>query len=438
VVMPKDDNADVVERRRYLRCRTAALAAPGLSPLLVRSRVFLPTGGAVETIGRRGASSGRVGLRAVEQIIVCSGTLRIAPESKQKFAPAALHKTRQAASKCPHLDAAAPRRFPDAALRWRCHGVRVDSPFMFLARRRVLGVGLALVAEVCLVAALTLASAPVEAGVPGVIAAAIAGTVAVVFGVVDGVALALIGAILFATLDGWSVGALSALIVWPSVVGAAGLFARRVEQRRDLLRQMLIEQESEQRKVAVDLHDQKAQVLAGALMMLRAAGQNEGATSSEAADQARALISQTIGELRTIAGDLSPRALEQQGLTAALEQLAESLAEATGVKIHVGGGLSGRLTFEAELALYRVAQDLLASLIDRGARDVGVTINCAGGTVTLSIGCSSALDAVALRTPSAHHERLRLLGGRLHVVHSANRGPLFQAEVPTQLQLESY
>jgi signal transduction histidine kinase len=147
----------------------------------------------------------------------------------------------------------------------------VESPFVFLARRRILGVGLALVAEICLVAVLTLAPAPVEAGIPGVVAAAIAGTVAVVFGAVDGILVALIGALLFATLEGWSVGAFAALIVWPSVVGAVGLFAHRVEQRRDLFRQIVSEQDGERRRLALDLHDQKAQVLAGALMMLRSA-----------------------------------------------------------------------------------------------------------------------------------------------------------------------
>jgi signal transduction histidine kinase len=309
---------------------------------------------------------------------------------------------------------------------------------VFLARRRILGVGLALVAQICLVAVLTLAPAPVEAGIPGVVAAAIAGTVAVVFGAVDGILLALIGALLFATLEGWSVGAFAALIVWPSVVGAVGLFARRVEQRRDLFRQIVSEQDGERRRLALDLHDQKAQVLAGALMMLRAAGHGEGATSSEAAERARDLISQTITELRAMAGDLNPRALEQQGLTAALQGLAESLADATGVNIRIAGEWSGRLLFEAELALYRLAQDVLASLIESGEHDIQVTVGCAGGAVTVSIGCGgSTANVQALRASKAHHERLRLLGGRLHVLHSASRGHLFQAEVPALLQTEN-
>jgi len=69
--------------------------------------------------------------------------------------------------------------------------------FSALTRRRLLGVGLALVVDVCLVGALTRSSAPVEAGIPGVVAAAIAGTVAVVFGPLDGIAVALVGAALF-------------------------------------------------------------------------------------------------------------------------------------------------------------------------------------------------------------------------------------------------
>jgi signal transduction histidine kinase len=57
------------------------------------------------------------------------------------------------------------------------------------------------------------------------------------------------------------------------------LFARRVEQQRDLALRLVSEQDGERRRMAAELYDEKAQVLAGALMMLRATD-SDGSTSS--------------------------------------------------------------------------------------------------------------------------------------------------------------
>lgn len=305
----------------------------------------------------------------------------------------------------------------------------MEARFSVLARNRLLGVGLALVAEVCLVGALTVAPAPIEAGIPGVVAAAIAGTVAVVFGPLDGIALALVGAALFGVLQGGA-GAPAALVVWPSVVGAVGLFARRVEQHRDLLGELVIEQEAQRRRAASSLHDEEAQALAGALLMLRVAGHGDSQAAAAAAEQARESISRTIGELRTIAGDLSPRGLEQQGLVSALEQLAEMLSQTTSATVAIDAPHEVSLSFEAQLAIYRLVHDVLLGLIASGERDLRVGLDPAAGDVRASIWCGDSRDpAAVLRRSRIHQERLRLVGGHLHLGHPA-RGPLLEAVVP--------
>jgi signal transduction histidine kinase len=292
------------------------------------------------------------------------------------------------------------------------------------------GVGLALLAEVCLVSTLTLAPTPVEAGIPAVVAAAIAGTVAVVFGALDGIALAFLGAVLFGVIDGWTVGAFAALIVWPGVVGAVGLFARRVEQQRDLLRELVGEQEAERRRAALAIYDEKAQVLSGALLMLRAAGHGEGETAAAAAAQARELIGDTITELRVIAGDLSPRALEQQGLATALEQLADTMTRTTDATIEVEATGDARLSLESELALYRFIDDVLASLIDAGEQRIRVALSSHRRTVTVSISADGSPGATQ-GTSKVHHERLRLLGGHIHISRTQT-GTLIHATVPAE------
>jgi signal transduction histidine kinase len=301
------------------------------------------------------------------------------------------------------------------------------SLFVFLAKSRLFGVGLAVVAEISLLVALSFAPASGEAGIPAALTAAIAGTVAVVFGVLDGIVLALIGALVFGALEGWSVDELGPLVVWPGIVAAVGLFARRVEHRRALFHQVVSDQERERGRLAVELHDQEAQALAGALMMLSAAGHSEGGAS--AAEQARSLIKDTIKALRTLAADLTPRTLEVHGLVAAVEQLAATLSDTAGVSIRVEGGWSGRVSNEAELALYRVVQEALAMLVAEGERELTVTLDRKGGNIVVSIEHGGDVRGEAAH--QALTERLRLLGGRLRVVPSATGGTRLQAELPT-------
>ena len=300
--------------------------------------------------------------------------------------------------------------------------------FSVLARSRLLGVGLALVAEMCLVGALTLSSAPVEAGIPGVVAAAIAGTVAVVFGPLDGIAVALVGAALFGVIVGGP-AAVAAFAVWPSVVGAVGLFARRVEHQRDLLGELVSEQEAQRRRAAMSLYDHEAQALAGALLMLGAAGHRDSEAGAAAARQARESISRTIGELRTIAADLSPRGLEQ-GLICALEQLAETLSQKTSTTIVIDAPHEPLLAFESQLAVYRLVQDVLAELVTSGERDLRVALETGERDIRASIWCGDSHNrAAVLHASRAHQEGLRLLGGHLHFAQHA-RGPILEAIVP--------
>jgi signal transduction histidine kinase len=322
-----------------------------------------------------------------------------------------------------------PRPFPDASAGFSRHHVLMARRFSVIAGNRALGVGLALVAQVCLVAAVTVAPAPLEAGIPGVVAAAIAGTVAVVFGPLDGIALALVGAVVFGVIEG-GVWAPAALLVWPSVVGAVGLFARRVEQQRDLLGELVSQQEAQRRRAASSLHDEEAQVLAGALLMLRAAGHSDGDAAAAAAEQAREAISRTIGELRTIADDLTPRGLQQQGLVCALAQLAETLTQTTSTTVAIDAAQEAPLAFESQLAVYRLLEDALGALIASGERDLRVELETSGREVRASIWRpDSANPAPVLHPSPMHQERLRLLGGHLHLGHHA-RDPLLEAIVP--------
>lgn len=303
----------------------------------------------------------------------------------------------------------------------------------FLARHRAAGVGLALVCEILLLVALALAPASTTLGLPAAVAAAIAGTVAVVFGVIDGVAIAAAGAITFAALAGWGPGELAAIVVWPLIVAAVGLFARRVERQRASLRQLVDAEEERRRSLALTLHDESAQTPTGALLTLRT-GQRDPDVET---DRARELIKATIQQLRQLALELSPKALEDYGLAAALAHLADTESARSSSSVEFTSEWDGRLPREIERTLYRVAQAAVNAALTRGANslEIALAIEHARVGLTITISGEQAAAAAASLLPPAAAEPLRLLGGRFDAQRDLDGHLVLRAEVPADLRL---
>jgi signal transduction histidine kinase len=100
---------------------------------------------------------------------------------------------------------------------------------------------------------------------------AIAGSVAIVLGPLDGAVVAFLGAAVFASVGGSEAGELVALALWPAVVVAAGLFARRVERQRVALGTLVSAEEEQRKQTAHELNEEMAQALTGALLTLKQA-----------------------------------------------------------------------------------------------------------------------------------------------------------------------
>lgn len=291
---------------------------------------------------------------------------------------------------------------------------------VLLAAHRWAGVGFAVLTELLLLVAFALAPPADVVGLPAVVAASIGGTVAVVFGVTDGVAVALAGAVAFAALGSWEPGKLAALAVWPAMVGGAGLFARYVDRHRAALRSVIATNEEEKRALALTLHDQSAQTLAAALMSLR---------RDDDADLTRHLITQTIQELREAAVDLSPKALEDYGLRTALSTLAQAFNARTQIDAHVSGGWDARLSDEAERALFRLVQASLRDALARDARSVDITVDGDDDVVVVTVSERGGTQPAEPLPPEPTSEHLRVLGGRL----SLRRAPdhlVLRVELP--------
>lgn len=311
--------------------------------------------------------------------------------------------------------------------------------FAFLARRPWAGTGLALLVEAGILAVLGRADPAAGVGIPAAVAAAIAGTVAVVFGPWNGAFVAFVGAIVFVLVGDSGAGELAALGVWPAVVVAAGIFARRVSRQRAAFRHMVAAQELERQRLALELHDGTAQTLTAALLALQRA--EAAATSAEAAAanaELRELIRETAESVRALAVDLRPRVLDDFGLCAAIERLVETFLERTGISAEVDlEEGTERLPRDAELALFRIVQEALADIAAHAnAHAVRVRLERRPHGVLLVVQDdgrgfdphTSSPDEIGL---AGARERLRLLGGRLTVASAVGSGTTLTARVPT-------
>ncbi len=97
---------------------------------------------------------------------------------------------------------------------------------------------------------------------------------------------------------------------------------------RDTVRRVVDAQELERRRLALELHDETGQALTSILLGLKAI---RGSDSDEDAERAEAdvreLVVQALQDVRALAVELRPAALDDFGLVPALERLAETFAE---------------------------------------------------------------------------------------------------------------
>jgi signal transduction histidine kinase len=216
---------------------------------------------------------------------------------------------------------------------------------------------------------------------------------------------------------------------------AVGL-SRRVA--RDALRRVVSGQELERRRLARELHDETGQALTSILLGLRAveeAGSPDAART--AASDLRDLVVGTLQDVRRLAVQLRPKALDDFGLVAAVEHLVRTFSEATAIRVDFEAQLGDeRLPTEVETTLYRIIQEALTNIVKHaGATRVSILLVRGGGSATAVIEDNGqGFDPVEVREEGlgimGMRERAELHDGRLTVESTPGSGATLVAEVP--------
>ncbi|MFN2566528.1 MAG: sensor histidine kinase [Gemmatimonadaceae bacterium] len=209
---------------------------------------------------------------------------------------------------------------------------------------------------------------------------------------------------------------------------------------RQLAAKVIRAQDEERARLARELHDSTAQVLAAAMLQLSAAT-TRGRDDPELArslDTLRQLVAAALEEVRTMSHAIHPRVLDDLGLVEALEWLARQTAETAGLEVDVEAAFDAEIAPTSASALYRVAQEALRNAVTHsGASRIRIWITGDRSSATLEVvddGSGFDVDAAEARRPGmglfSIRERVSLVGGTVEIHSIHGRGTRVTATVP--------
>jgi two-component system, NarL family, sensor histidine kinase UhpB len=206
--------------------------------------------------------------------------------------------------------------------------------------------------------------------------------------------------------------------------------------RREAARTALAAQEGERLRVAQELHDEIGQTLTAVTIQAERAADGDPALASQALRRVAEAVRESLDEVRRIARELRPEALDDLGLVNALIALCSRLDAQDGPR--VTRELQGKLpplSPDVELVIYRIAQESLTNALRHSnARLATVSLKAEAGIVTLAVADDGKGMPVQLPGGTAGiagmRERALLVGGRLSIESRPEQGTEVRLTLP--------
>lgn len=213
-----------------------------------------------------------------------------------------------------------------------------------------------------------------------------------------------------------------------------------------LLRATLAAQDQERARIAAELHEDVGQALKAIILGLDRLGRSDGDVATVERQRLRTAATQSLEAVRRIALDSRPPTLDEFGLAAAIRTLAREAEARGGPPVEVlvttaaastpavaGAPAAGRgrqsKASEVEVALYRVAKEALANVVQHaraGAASVVVSRTADKWSIVVEDD-GVGFDAAALAPDkglglACMRARLVALGGSLDVESAPGGG----------------
>ncbi len=223
----------------------------------------------------------------------------------------------------------------------------------------------------------------------------------------------------------------------------------KAEARVHLLTQKILTvQETERKRISLDLHDNVAQELSA----LKVYSENLSSKQTEDDSQLRdnmakwaKILNCCIGTVRDLSYNLRPPSIEQIGITDTLAEYCKDFSKQNELTIDfVSAGmerLSSTMDYEVAINIYRFVQEALNNIQQHAhANKVTVRLVASGPSILLRVeddgqGCD--LDEARERALSEKRlgllgmqERIQLLHGSIKIQSSPGKGMKISAEIP--------
>jgi two-component system, NarL family, sensor histidine kinase UhpB len=212
--------------------------------------------------------------------------------------------------------------------------------------------------------------------------------------------------------------------------------------RHDASRTALAAQEAERLRVARELHDEIGQTLTAVTIQAESAADGDPRLAQQALRDVATGVRDSLDEVRRIARELRPEALDDLGLVNAL------IALCTRMSAHDGPRVTRELqpslpplSADVELVIYRVAQEALTNALRHsGAENITVSLVADAESVTLRVtddgrGMPAELPRGAAGI-AGMRERALLVGGVFSVKARPEGGTEVEVMVPIEEEEE--
>jgi two-component system sensor histidine kinase UhpB len=216
------------------------------------------------------------------------------------------------------------------------------------------------------------------------------------------------------------------------------MLERLESARREAARTALAAQEAERLRVARELHDEIGQTLTAVTIQAERAADGDRELAAGELRRVAEAVRESLDEVRRVARELRPEALDDLGLVNALIALCTRVGAQDGLRVR--RELQGKLpalSSEVELVLYRIAQESLTNALRHSdAQSATMSLAADGDSVTLRVADDGKGMPAQLPRGTAGiagmRERALLVGGRLTIDSRPGQGTEVRLTIPVE------
>jgi PAS domain S-box-containing protein len=233
------------------------------------------------------------------------------------------------------------------------------------------------------------------------------------------------------------------LLAWTAANFVERHRADETRREKETLQKIIGAQEDERRRIAQDIHDHLGQQLTALRLKLEIIKQNGGELDEKLLaqiDETQTIAQKIDADIDFLAWEMRPSALDDLGLSAALERYVREWSRQFSVPVDFRADKFGayRIAPEAETNLYRIAQEILNNIIKHArANQIDVSLEHRDRFAVLIIEDNGiGFDAKEKNRQgmglSGMQERAELIGGTLKIETAPGEGTTIFVRVPLE------